>query len=38
VGQTLGGILVPLMEEKLLRLNGEAFDAEVASYPLICQS
>lgn len=35
--QVLSGIPVPFMEEKLLRLNGQSFDAEVASYPLIYQ-
>ncbi|NTU64472.1 MAG: PAS domain S-box protein, partial [Chloroflexi bacterium] len=35
--QALSGVPVPFMEEKLLRLNGQPFDAEVASYPLIYQ-
>jgi PAS domain S-box-containing protein len=35
--QVLSGVPVPFMEERLQRLNGQAFEAEVASYPLIYQ-
>jgi PAS domain S-box-containing protein len=35
--QVLAGVPVPPMEEKLLRYNGQAFDAEVSSYPLMFQ-
>ncbi len=35
--QVLSGMPVPFLEEKLLRFNGQPFDAEVSSYPLIYQ-
>lgn len=37
IRQVLSGVPVPLWEERIVRLNGEVFDAEVASYPLIYQ-
>jgi PAS domain S-box-containing protein len=37
IRQVLNGVPVPFIEERIVRLNGEVFDAEVSSYPLIYQ-